>query len=452
MTPSLSEFDPTLIPYQIKVLRDLRRNFSYDNGIHEILLSGAVGSAKSILMAHAAVTHCLGNPGARLCLCRKTMPDLKDTIFQKILEHLEGTLEEGVDYSVRHDKAYIKFHGNGSEIISRSWADKKFKKFRSLDLSAAIVEELTENDNKYKAFYDELKPRVGRLQDVKESFIMCATNPDSPSHWVYDYFIEGQSESRHVYYSVTTDNPFLPSWYKKQLETDMDPKLAERMIYGRWIELTTDIIYYNYNRERNFRDYEYKVNPSYPIHLTFDFNIGLGKPLSVALFQYIKGEFHFYDECVVEGQRTSDAMEEMHNRKLLDHNTTYIINGDATGKSRDTRNNNSDYDIIEDFLANTKNTLGQRINHVNEVARSNPRIRERHNDVNAQFLNARNDIRLFVYKKCATLDKGFRLTHLKDGGQYIEDDSDYFQHITTAAGYGIIQTMDSLAIDESGMF
>jgi hypothetical protein len=56
---------------------------------------------------------------------------------------------------------------------------------------------------------------------------------------------------------------------------------------------------------------------------------------------------------------------------------------------------------------------------------------------NGQFKNANGKVNLFVDKGCKTLEKGFRLTKLKPGGQYIEDDSKPYQHITTAAGYGI---------------
>jgi hypothetical protein len=42
-----------------------------------------------------------------------------------------------------------------------------------------------------------------------------------------------------------------------------------------------------------------------------------------------------------------------------------------------------------------------------------------------------------VYKKAATLDEGMRLTKLRPGSQYIEDDSKRYQHITTALGYAV---------------
>ena len=448
-TPSLTEFDPTIIPYQYQVIEDIRKNFDYSNGKHEILLSGSVGSAKSILMAHIAVTHCLLYSGARVCLGRKALPDLKDTIFTKIIEHLDDErIKEGRDYTVNWTRASIKF-SNGSEIISRSWADKKFKKFRSLELSALVIEELTENDSEYKQFYIEASARVGRLQHVPESFIIAATNPDSPSHWAYEYFINSDNPFRHVYYSVTTDNPFLPSWYIEQLKQQYDPKEAQRMIYGKWVSLISDVIYHQYDREGDThfkKNIDWQVVPGVPIHICYDFNIGVGKPLSCCLFQYINGTFHFFDEIVIEGQRTQDSLEEMAARGLLDYPCTYIIHGDATGRHRDTRSRKSDYEIIENWLRNYHGKHGL-IRMQIDVPRANPPVRERHNKVNSVMRNEAGEVRLQIYKRCKVLDKGFRLTHLKKGGQYIESE-DYYQHITTAAGYGILSVLGKNNMDE----
>ena len=138
-TPTLAEFNP--LPMQRKVLRDISR-FDYSLGTHEILLSGAVGSTKSILLAHIAIRHCLENFHAGVMLGRRALPDLKDTIYKKVCDHL-GSVDESV-YRTADNSGRITFK-NGSEIISRSWADKRYFKLRSLELSLAIYEELTEN-------------------------------------------------------------------------------------------------------------------------------------------------------------------------------------------------------------------------------------------------------------------------------------------------------------------
>ena len=430
--PHYCTFDPKVIPYQYDVINGLWNEFDYSTGKHEVLLSGSVGSAKSVLMAHIVLRHCIKNPKAKVLIGRKALPDLKATIFSKILEHMEKDWIEGVDYKVNHTTASIRF-ANGSEIISRSWSDNRYKKMRSLELSAACIEELTENDDSAKEAYDEIAMRVGRIPGIKQNFIISATNPDSPSHWAYDYFINSDKPTRHVYYSVTTDNPFLPDWYIEQLKEDLDPKMARRMIYGEWIEIGKDVIYHAYNREKNYCNEPYQINKAHPVHISWDFNIGEGKPLSLCLFQHIDNHFHFFNEVVVQGARTLDSCEELSARGLLDLPVEYKIHGDATGAANTTKALHSDYDIIKKFFSNYKN-----IRYQLQVPRSNPPVRSRHNILNAYCENEAGQRRLTVYKDAPTLDKGLRLTALKKGGSYIEDDSKPYQHVTTAAGYGVV--------------
>ena len=70
-----------------------------------------------------------------------------------------------------------------------------------------------------------------------------------------------------------------------------------------------------------------------------------------------------------------------------------------------------------------------------QVPRSNPGIRARQNIVNAACCNDLGERRLFVYKTAPTVSKGLKLTKLKKGSTYQEDDSDPFQHVVSALGY-----------------
>ena len=301
---------------------------------------------------------------------------------------------------------------------------------------------MTENNEEDIEAYEEIKLRIGRKY-AKQHFFISPTNPDSPGHWVYKKFIASQSQTKHVYYSITSDNPFLPDFYLKQLKRDLDPKLARRMIYGEWIEIADETVYYAYKREKNFVNSDYNINLTLPLHISFDFNIGHGKPFSSCTFQYLPNtdEFHFFDQVVVETMRTAQAMDEWQGKGYFDLNfPQIIINGDASGKHRDTRSNVNDYDIIKKYLANYVKKDGGNINFSIDVPTQNPEIRRRHNTVNAYCENMDGEHRIKVYKKAYTVDEGLRLTKLKKGGQYVESE-DRYQHITTAVGYGILQTI-----------
>lgn len=436
---NFSDFNPRMIPYQSEVI-DLLDEWDYSTGTPEILLSGSYGSAKSILMAHIVVRHCLENKGARVCLARKAMPDLKDTIFKEVLEHIADDFIEGEHYWVNNSSAKITWF-NGSEILSRSWSDKKYKKGRSLKLSMVVFEELTENNDDDKEAFDTLKARLRRIPEVKENILIAATNPAGPQHWAYKYFIESEKKTRKVFYSVTTDNPFLDPVYIQQLKQDLDPKSARRYIYGEWIEINEERVYYAYDTSTQFKKTTpYEPNLEHPILVCFDFNIGEGKPMSSCLMQYIKGEFHIYNQAVIEGARTLDVCEDYMLKGLLPRQARFIIHGDATGKSRSTSSIHSDYDLIEKFFAN------HNLRFEMQVPQSNPPIRTRHNILNSHCKNEAGSTRLWVYKDAPTVDEALRLTRLKKGADYIEDDgpSQKFQHIGTALGYGLVyQVNDS---------
>jgi PBSX family phage terminase large subunit len=457
-TPSFSQFDPSVIPYQARVLDDMRFNIDWSTGLQEFLLSGSVGSAKSILMAHMGLEHAWTFSGAKVGIFRQAMPDLRDTIFTKILEHIEGTvkedgtlIKEGKDFGFTTNNCGI-WLSNGSEFISRSWHDKKFKKLGSLELSAGIVEELTENDGDYWKAIEYIRMRVGRLPHIPISWIVYATNPDSPAHPAYEYFQIGARQGttktdkleprRHVYFSRTHDNPFLPKWYIESLENDLDPKMVRRMVYGEWVEISTEVVYHSYS-DANYRETDYEVTPLEPIYINFDFNIGDGKPMSACFSQVLPTKdkdiaFHFFAESVVDGADTEELLEEMAARDLFEYDTDYIIHGDATGGSRSTKSKKTDYEIIKEFLSKyRRKSDGQRLDFKIDVPSANPPVRERHNRMNAYCRNALGKVRFFVYRKCKILNQGMRLTALKKGGQYVEDDSKRYQHVTTAAGYHV---------------
>lgn len=438
MSVSFSDFSPEVIRWQNNFTAEFFNEIDWSQGVHEFLMSGSVGSAKSVMMAWLAIHECLAFPRNRGLLARRALPDLKKTIFQNVVELLQDSeLVDGVDYHIIETTAQVQFLKTGSEIISGSWADKRYKKFRSLQLGFAMFEELTENNEEQSQAYHEISMRVGRLNHVGRQFVISATNPDDPGHWAYKHFILSEDDSRHVHYSVTEDNPFLPKTYIDKLKKNLDPILAERMLYGKWIEISKDKLYHAYSRDRNWVDQHYNIDPSYPIAVCYDFNIGTGKPFSSALGQYINDTFHCFAEIVLSGSRTSDQLDEMAARGLLDYGCEYQIYGDATGEARTTKSIHSDYDIIKKFLSNYRTPDGRALRYKMCVPRSNPPIRERHNVVNSYCYNLNKEIRLLVYKDCKTLDEGMRLTSLVKGGEYVEDDSKHFQHITTAVGYWI---------------
>lgn len=430
--PNFSGFIP--FGYQRDCLR-LLEQFDYAIGTPEILLSGSYGSAKSILLAHIAIRHCLENPGACVAIGRRSLPDIKKTIFKEIQEHLEDSLIEGVHYRQRTNVAEIDFC-NGSRIISVTWGDQRYAKFRSLKLSGIIIEELTENEDDFESGFKILKARLRRITGIRQNFLIAATNPGEPDSFWYRYFIEGSKkhQTRFVFYSVTTDNKFLENVYVEQLLQDLSPLEAERYIQGRWISIAGLGIYHAYSEERNFVRSPYKLDKTRPLGITFDFNTAHGKPQSAALFQYIKGYWHFFGESVIpEANWCLDNLVDFEAKGYLDGYQKFLIYGDATGRAKSSNSLYSNYELIEGWFKQRKMICQL------EVPRSNPPLVTRWTTVNAMCQNAKQETRLYVHETCPVLNQGMKLARKKEGTS-LEDDSKPYQHITTALGYAVWYT------------
>ncbi len=434
-TPLLQEFNPRRVPWQYQTIQFMD-SFDPNKGVLEMLFSGSIGSAKSICAAHILVIHCLENDGARVLVLRRALKDLKRTIWATILSHL-ADIPHAIDHYNKTEMR-IRFK-NGSEIIGDSYDKGDLEKFRSLELSGGVFEEAIEIEK--KEVYEAVKMRVGRLPSVKKNFMLALTNPGEPSHWLYKYFIQDVNHpNKETFYSLTEQNPFLPKWYIENLRADLDPQMVKRMLMGMWISIIGSGPYYAYNPNVQFlKDKAYVINPKYPVDISHDFNIAEGKPMSACLGQYIEGVFHIAKDFVIEGFDTNDIIDEIITSDFMIGVSRVRVFGDFYGKSKDPRSKTTDYQIIEKALIKSNFKVEM------QVPRSgNPPIRSRQNMVNAHCKNDLGQVRLFVYKDATIVDDGLRLTKLKKGSSYQEDDSDSFQHVTSALGYYICRVKDNI--------
>ena len=453
--PAYHQFKP--LAYQYNVIYDIEKTFDYRIGPQFVLLSGAVGSAKSTVMAFTVVHHAVNTPRTNIALGRLTLPDLKKTLFSDVLEMLGGTFREGKDFVANRTTGHISL-ANGTNLIPTTWVDKRFKsKFRSLRLSMIAVEEIVENDENYWGFFPEAISRLGRVQHVKNNLFIAATNPDEPSHPVYKFWQENckhrykghwtNHRDRHIYYSSIADNPYLPEFYEKSLRDKYDPQMAQRMLEGKWLYIGKDRCYYAYREDEHVASH-LEVNKELDLSLCFDFNIAKDKPMSSCIMQFDRKSndtvhndrrFKVLDEVCVEGMRTLNAMEAWAHKGWLDlpHNPRINVYGDASGNHRHTAALRTDYEIIKHFLQNYERRDKKKLDVRVRVQRRNPVLRERHNVVNSQLKNADGMIRVAIDKRCKNVCSGLASTRLKDVTNYVEDQTTTGQDMATALSYGI---------------
>lgn len=435
---------PKHIKWQELFINDFFSRVRHRKGVQQILLSGAVGSSKSKAVQYI-FSRLLLEKKSQLILTRRALPDLRDSCFNELKEMLTEKYIESEDNS----QCKLKLI-NGSSVLSKTFADQKTSKVRSLSPDYWYFEELTELE---EHMFTEPYSRLGRNGD-DFSCLIGATNPEGPDHWVHKRLIEnagwingvktrkreGRDLNIHVYYSLTVDNLYLNEEYIKNLKKNLSPKEAERKLEGKWVNIAGEGIYHAYDEDKNFiTDKKYIVDIRYPIRLCFDFNTAEGKPMSACAMQYIDDKVHIFREFIIYKTNTHGLMQEIvqdekeNGKGILDYNCQYIIHADATGRTKHSSATTSDISIIKQYIDHYSK---KKVDYEVQVPSANPPVKDRINLVNSYCYNLLNEIRLFVYN-CVVVNNGFKNSQWKKGANGVEDDSYYAQHVTTAAGYGI---------------
>jgi len=163
------------------------------------------------------------------------------------------------------------------------------------------------------------------------------------------------------------------------------------------------------------------------LHWTHDQNF---TPLSSAIVVIRDDVPYIVDEIVLESAVSRQSAEEFVDRYQNHKNKTVYLYGDPAGRAGEKHGHKSDYDDIEEVLLKNGWKFQRR------VRPKHPGIKDRQNAVRARIKNAMGQIRLFVNPVTAKwTNKGLETVQLKEGSSFIEDQTNQYQHITTAIGY-----------------
>ncbi len=141
-------------------------------------------------------------------------------------------------------------------------------------------------------------------------------------------------------------------------------------------------------------------------------------------------DLYLLDEIVltsaVSRQSAMEFVEKYKNHK----NKHLLLYGDPAGRAGEKHGHASDYTDIKAVLQDS----GWKV--TDRVKRSAPAIKDRQNAVRARICTADGERHLFVNPKTAEwCHKGLATVQLKDGSTFQEDQTNQYQHITTAIGY-----------------
>ena len=153
-------------------------------------------------------------------------------------------------------------------------------------------------------------------------------------------------------------------------------------------------------------------------------------PLSSAVGVRRGNALYLLDEIVLISAVSRQSALEFIDKFKNHQNKHVIIYGDPAGKAGEKHGHSSDYTDIEDVLSDNGWT------YTRKVKRAHPAIKDRQNAVRAKIRSADGTISLFVNTKNAVYcHKGLATVQLQKGSTFQEDQTNEFQHITTAIGY-----------------
>jgi len=264
---------------------------------------------------------------------------------------------------------------------------------------------------------------------MEDSWCWLFGVPEGLNHF-YDLVERGKSKEHPDwgFYTWFSSDILSP----KEIEDakrSMDPKFYRQEYEGSF-ETISGRVYADY-MDDNHTDRVFQ--PGKDIIWAHDFNY---TPLSSAIMQVDEAEapgesdkIYVVDEIVLESAVAQNTATEFVERYAKYKGAMVYIYGDAQGHHGEKHGQQSDYLQIEKVLKQH----GFRVQV--KATRNYRPIKESQSSLRAKVLNASGERSFFVNPvKCPYGDKGLKLTQLKKGSTFQEEDGKY-QHITTAMRY-----------------
>lgn len=197
-----------------------------------------------------------------------------------------------------------------------------------------------------------------------------------------------------------------------------------RQEYEAAFEGATGRIYEDYSKENHTKDV---IQPHEKLLWMHDQNY---TPLSSAVGVQRGDSLYLLDEIVLTSAVSKQSAIEFVERYKNHANKVVEIYGDPAGRAGEKHGHASDYTDIEGVLR-AHNWQFHR-----KVKPAAPSIKDRQNAVRAKICTADGGRSLFVNPVLAKYcDKGLSTVQLQKGSTFQEDQTNQYQHITTAIGY-----------------
>ncbi len=290
---------------------------------------------------------------------------------------------------------------------------------------------------------------IDEIADVKseavEANIMPALNtidPRRPDYRAWCWFLGVPDGLNHYYKMAQTaeleTNPEYALFHWKSAEilphdvidAAMRTMSAKqfRQEYEASFETASGRIYEDYGKHNHT---DTVIEPHEQLHWSHDQNY---TPLSLCVSVIRENDWYLLDEIVLTSAVSRQSALEFVDKYRGHNNEHVFIYGDPAGKAGEKHGHKSDYNEMEAVLRQNGWAYTRR------VAKKHPAIKDRQNAVRAKILSAANETSLYVNPVTAKwCHEGLATVQLQKSSTFQEDQSNQYQHITTAIGYQVAQ-------------
>ncbi len=321
-----------LLPTQRKFVAGITPGVELDVCLYQ----GGYGCGKTYIAAWLGIQLCKYNPGCKGLVGAMTWPMVRDTTLEMYFDILEAMgLQKGQDYTWSGSSQKLVFpKWGGSSILFRTLSEPR--KLKSLTLGWVHLEEMSELTE------DTFLMVLSRLRDpgMPQRRLMGTSNPEASKGWIHERFVKNnpglhtythegrpvQIEYRRLI-APSTENIHLPASYIANMAQQFDSEYYRMNVLGEDGDYRAGKVCKTWS-PANIQTVPYRADQR--LYLTCDFNVD---PMCWALAHRVNGEYHFFDEIVMESTTVQECAIEFV-RRYGRHTGGIVITGDASGNQR----------------------------------------------------------------------------------------------------------------------
>ena len=360
-----------------------------------VIIYGGASASKSWSMMQRIVISTFMESANWLCI-RKYSTDIQNSIYDNLI----GIISEwdlNSAFQFRLSPLTITNKITGSKIIFKGLDDTE--KIKSIfGIKRIFIEEANQLE------FDDFRELNRRARGMDGIQIYLVFNPVVINHWLKKELFDNEFYAPHTTKIHATYKDAI-KWLTEddilQLEIlkDINPNDYKIYCLGEWGGIRTgNEFYYNFVYTKHIGKCE--IIKDKPLHISFDQNVV--PYITMTIWQIDQQEAVYHVNCIDElclknplnnTESLCRKFEEKY-ESYLDAGLFYY--GDASGRHRDTRANENDYDIVERVLAKWLSNYSCRVPHFN------PLVKKRRDFANRVLSNKYN-IRILIDPQCQNM-------------------------------------------------